>query len=256
MSSVTQSTSDARGRLYEWFASTPGRLVLEAEIEQLSRILPNLFGYYLVQVGRLSPADMLSHTRVLNAFIVEIDQNLSECPYPLLLGRPSALPVASDSVDVVLLPHVLEFEDKPHEALREAQRALVPEGSVLISGFNPWSMLGLARVALRRRGLAPWTGHFLGLNRLKDWLALLGFQITGVETYFFRPPLLSEGLMNRLRSMESLGARVWPYLAGAYLLSAKKKVVPLTPIRPRWSSRRGLVNVGLAEPSARAGVRD
>ncbi|NIR29280.1 MAG: methyltransferase domain-containing protein [Gammaproteobacteria bacterium] len=254
MSSVMQSTSDARRRLYEWFASTPGRLVLEAELEQLNRILPNLFGYYVVQVGRLSPVDMLSHTRVLNAFIVEIDRNLSECPYPRVLGTPSALPVGSDSVDVVLLPHVLEFEQNPHQALREAQRALVPEGSVLISGFNPWSMLGLSRLALRRRGLAPWTGHFLGLNRVKDWLALLGFKVTGIETYFFRPPLRSERLMSRLRSMESLGARAWPYLAGAYLLTAKKKVTPLTPIRPRWSARRGLVNVGLAEPSARGAI--
>lgn len=255
MSSTRQSASDARRLLSEWFRATPGRLILEAEIEQLSRILPSLFGYYLVQVGRLSPVDMLAHTRVLNAFIVEIDENLSECGYPRLLGSPDALPLASDSVDALLLPHVLEFEERPHEALREAQRALIPEGSLLISGFNPWSLLGLSRVLLRRRGLPPWTGHFLGLNRLKDWMVLLGFEIATIETCFFRPPLRSEPLMSRLGMLERAGARVCPYLAGAYLVVAKKKVIPLTPIRPRWASRRGLAEVGLAKPSARDAAR-
>lgn len=254
MLSSTKSARDVRRRLYEWFSCTPGRLILEAEVEQLNRILPNLFGYYLLQVGRLSPVDMLSHTRVLDAFIVEIDQNLSEYDGPHLFGSADALPVASDSVDVVLLPHVLEFEEHPHQALREAHRVLIPEGNLLISGFNPWSMMGLSRLLLRRGGLAPWSGQFLGLNRVKDWLALLGLDVTAVNSYFFRPPLHSERVLGRLRFMEGAGARVWPYLAGAYLVVAKKRVVSLTPIKPRWATRRRLVEVGLAKPSARTGM--
>ena len=90
-----------------------------------------------------------------------------------------------------MLAHVLEFEPTPHEALREAQRVLVPEGHVVIAGFNPWSLMGIWRAVLHRSGVTPWSGDFLGLSRLEDWLALLSFDVTQVESLFFRPPFKS-----------------------------------------------------------------
>ena len=56
------------------------------------------------------------------------------------------LPFDAQSIDLILLPHALEFIDNPHEVLREVDRVLRPEGRVLILGFNPWSLFGLRRV--------------------------------------------------------------------------------------------------------------
>jgi len=246
------SATQARQHLGEWLSTSPGRLIMEAEARALEAVLPDLFGYYLVQVGALSPVEMLSHTRVLHSVVVDIDGVFEGCPYPVVRGEAGRLPVASESVDVLLLPHVLEYEPQPHEALREAQRVLVPEGSLILSGFNPWSLVGAWRVALGHRGASPWTGRFLGLNRIKDWLSLLAFDVTAIRPYFFRPPLRSERIMGRLRFLEEAGVRAWPYFAGAYLLVARKKVIPVTPIRPRWAARPGLRPVGAAEPTVRA----
>ena len=182
--------------------------------------------------------------------MIDIDGAVAPSPYPEVCGAACSLPVESDSVDVVLLPHVLEFEPDPHAALREAFRILVPEGYLLISVFNPWSLMGMWRLWGARSGSPPWQGQFLGAIRIKDWLALLGFDVLSSEPCFFRPPLRRERLLQRLACMEAFGKRAFPYLAGANVLVAKKRISTLTPIRPAWKLRRKLAGVGLAGPTA------
>lgn len=252
MTDNVEVSSTRRRGINEWFAQMPGTLVLDSEIAVLRRTLPDLFGYYLVQVGRLGNVDMIGASRVLNRMIVDIEGSAIESNYTTVRGTAQALPIDSDAVDVVVLPHVLEFEETPHEALREVQRILVPEGHVVITGFNPWSFMGVWRNILHRSRGAPWSGNFLGLNRIKDWLALLGFDVIGVHRLFFRPPFKNRRMMERLRLLERVaGEFASTFGAGVYVLVAKKRVSTLTPIKPKWSTRRRLVSVGIVEPTAR-----
>ena len=241
----------SRNRLYEWLSCGPGGLIADAESRHLERILPDLFGYHLVQVGHLGSRDVLSQSRILNRMVVEIDQAPPPAGYASIRARADALPIESDSVDVVLLPHVLEFELEPHQALREASRIVVPEGHIVVCGFNPISLTGLWRLALRRTGSAPWSGRFVGVNRIKDWFALLGFDILGLDGYFIRPPVRSPRLLSRLDCFERAAHPRLPILGAAYVVHARKRVTTLTPIRPRWRPRRRLAAVGLAGPAAR-----
>ena len=234
--------------MHRWLTGIPGRLVVEAELDHLRRLLPNLFGYYVVQVGRLGRFDLLGQSRILQRLVVELDGDPAATQYPAACGSATALPVDSHSVDVVVMPHILEFEAHPHEALREALRVLVPEGHLVLCGFNPWSLLGLRQLLGPRRAM-PWSGHFLGLSRIKDWLALLGFDVLALESCFFRPPFRDERVQRRLRFLDVAGRTAWPYFAGAYVVLARKRVTTLTPLRPRWNPRRRLVAVGLTGPS-------
>ena len=238
-----------------WYRLHLGRLLLESECALLGEVLPNLFGYHLIQVGRLADADLLSTSRIGHRVVLDADVELNNPP-PNLYARPDTLPINSDSVDVLVLPHTLEFEADPHEVLREAERVLIAEGSIVILGFNPWSLWGLWRLFLWRTRIPPWCGRFMSLTRIRDWLALLGFDEVQVVPYFFRPPLHHLGVMEKLKVMERLGARWWPKLAGAYILVAKKRMATLTPIKPRWRRQRSLVNAGMAEPTARNMRRD
>lgn len=244
-------------QLRNWYAQPLGQGLLDAECRVLDDVLPDLFGYYLVQLGATMGA-YLSGASLIRRHVL-----IDRCHAGALIGDERAagragalhahagmLPLRSDSVDVVLLPHMLDFGVAPHEVLREVERVLVPEGYVVIMGFNPWSLWGLRRLfTWRRHGQAPWHGTFRGTLRIKDWLALLGFDVVSTRFCFFRPPLKHAGLMKRLQWMERLGGRWWPYLGGTYIIVAKKRVVTLTPIKPRWRPRRSLIRGGVIKPS-------
>jgi SAM-dependent methyltransferase len=236
-----QCYEDLRG----WYSELLGREVWEAEYAQIERVIANLFGYHILQLGAVGQRALLDGSRILHRVVVDFGHNRAH-----LYALPEALPILTDSIDVIVLPHTLEFGDDPHEILREADRSLIPEGHLIVLGFNPWSLWGLRRLLSPGDGRAPWCGRFLGLSRLKDWLGLLGFDTVYVKTFFFRPPLRSRALLNRLQVMETIGGRGWPLPAGLYLLLAKKRVIALTPIRPRWRPKRRLIAAGVTEPTA------
>lgn len=245
---------ETRKELHAWYGHDPGDLLLEMERGHLDEVLHDLFGYHLLQVGCFHDRDLLAASRISHRVVVDADIVQRNSSSTTLRGCAAGLPIATDSVDVVVLPHTLEFESDPHQVLREAERVLIAEGHVIVLAFNPWSLWGVWRSILARRGIPPWSGRFLGLIRIKDWLALLGFDVVLVRQYFFRPPLRRDGVMRRLMFMEKLGARMWPRLSGAYMVVAKKRVTTLTPIRPHWRPRRSLVGMP-ARPCARSGSR-
>ncbi len=121
-------------------------------------------------------------------------------------------------------------------------------GSAIVAGHWVWT--GLWRLALKRKGAAPWCGHFFTQYRLRDWLELLGFELQTTHTLFYTPPLGNTRLQNIFESLDHVGRLLWPLFAGVYILSARKRSSTLTPIRPRMAYRRKLVGVSLAGPSS------
>ena len=235
--------------LREWFDTPLGRRLLQQEKRVLDSLLPQLFGYHLVQIGCVGGPDWLAASRI---------KHRCRLATPYLPGTgeeasaqcaADSLPIAGDSVDVVVLAHVLEFELQPHQVLREVERILIPEGHMLLVGFNPLSLWGLRRLAEFRRR-SPWQGRFRTASRIKDWLALLGFELVSQHSVLFAPPFDNRLLQRQWGFLEASGRRWWPYLGAAYILLAKKRVATLTPIKPRWLSETKSVLAGnAARPS-------
>jgi SAM-dependent methyltransferase len=252
VSAVAPRRDAGREALRSWLSEPAGQRLVAREQQLIRAHLGNLFGYNLLQVGALPGADLLASSRVLHRTLMDLGDGgpLPPCD-SVLRGSASALPVGSSCVDVVVLPHVVEFEPRPHEALREAARVLIPDGYLLLSSFNPWSLLGLWRVALRHTGQPPWDGHFLTLRRLKDWLELLDFDLVNASPMFFEPPLSGNRLLRHLLVCEPAARHLCPLLGGCQLVLARKRIANVTPIRPRLGYRRRLVGVSLAGPPAR-----
>ncbi len=170
-------------------------------------------------------------------------------------GRGTELPIATQSMDLVLLPHVLEFAADPHQILREVDRVMMPEGRLIVIGFNPWSLWGL-RQALGRRGEDhPWCGDFISMVRLKDWLALLGFDVSAGRLVCYVPPMANERWLKRFSFMEAAGDRWWGIAGGVYMMQAIKRVQGMRLITPRWKERR-LGEQAVAPLSRRGGTRE
>lgn len=239
-----------RIQLRNWYRQRLGQRLLRAERRELDQVLPNLFGYHLLQVG--SPVDTLlsASSLIPNRVLLETNNPATAAAMkvkPQLHADAHALPIADDSVDVVLLAHTLEFEQDPHQVLREADRILVPEGHIVLLGFNPFSTWGVWRLLISRWSQAPWNGQFRSAFRIRDWLSLLGYDVTVSHSFFFRPPVRSEGVMRRLKLLELAGRRLWPFTGAVYLLVARKRMVTLTPIKPRWRPGRSLVGAGIVK---------
>ena len=250
--------SGAGRDLGDWHRSTPGSLVLDTECRRLGLLLANVFGYHLLLLGSDDYLSILHFARVqhctrleapsLGAPAMPMPGAGAAPPHSTIKGVAGAMPVASDSVDIVVLPHVLEFERDPHGPLRETERVLVPEGHVIVAGYNAVGLLGAWNLVRRRE--APWNGRFYTASRVRDWLSVLGFDTVASEGCFFRPPLRSDRVMRSLRVFETAGPRFWPRLCGTWFLVARKRTATLTPLRPRWRARRKAIReAGLAGPA-------
>lgn len=241
--------------LQRWFSRAPGTLLLDAERTVLKQILPYLFGYHIVQLGRLGQHTLMQGSRISHQVLIEVDGHSQlvggATERAQLRCLAAFLPFEADSVDVMILPHVLEFNRDPHQVLREVERSLIPEGHVVILGLNPWSLWGLWRMFLAWRADPPWCGRYLTVSRLRDWLHLLGFDVETTRRVYYRPPLRSVRANQKLAFLEKLGAYLWPVFGAAYIVVGKKRLIPLTPIRMHWDARRRLIASGLAEPSTR-----
>lgn len=233
----------------DWFRHPPGDRLAALERDLLSGMVSDLFGYQLVQVGDLGgDVSHLAHCPIKAKTLV----GEAEAPpgVGMILADPQQLPIASDSVDAMLLIHTLDFAQDPHRVLREVERVLIAEGRVIVTAFNPFSLWGLRRLVAWRRREVPWCGHFLSYPRLNDWLALLGFGVERVDVMEFRPPTRHA----QLDWLERTGRQVWPMFAGVYAVRAVKRVARVTPLKPRWPRLRAVGSRAI-EPTARE-VRD
>jgi SAM-dependent methyltransferase len=231
----------------DWLATRPGRTLLEFEQRVLAEALSDVVGFEMLQVGRWGEgAKLASSARAQHHWLVAPDAQGAGS----IRAHPHALPVASGSIEGVLLPHTLEHAPNPHEILREVERVLMGEGQVAICGFNPLGPWGL-RNHLSRGRFLPHAVRLLGEGRIRDWLRLLGFEVVLSQRFLFVVPWRRRGGADAGSWFERRGPELFAPFAGAYLVKARKRVRALTPIRPVWQRSR-VVTVGAAEPSTRS----
>jgi len=215
--------------LEQWLAGAQGRYAMAWEQQQLDLAVSDIFGFNALQIG-LPQCDFLRANRI------PLRQTAGESGPVNVRCALTALPFASHSIDLVILPHVLEFYAEPHQILREIERILIPEGQVIIIGFNPLSLWGLHR-RRQRRGDFPWNGNYLSTARLRDWLQLLGFEVDRGSFGCYVPPFTQEKWLQRWRFMESAGRRWWGFSGGVYVLRAIKRTHAMRLITPTWRSK-------------------
>ena len=225
--------------LADWLQSPTGARLLAAERAVVAEPLRRVFGSQLLQVGAWGAAEEFID---LAGTVRRVVCAARPAPGIGFIAEDWQLPVTSHSVDAVLLPHTHERSSEPHQLLRECERVLAGGGRLIVLGFNPWSVVGLRRL-LSRGGWPPQIEQLYSERRLRDWLSLLNFDVTGVQRYF---PAFAES-EGRLRHR----ARGLPGYYGGYLLVAVKRVHAVTPLRRLWR-RPERVPTGLAEPTTRS----
>lgn len=207
--------------LSTWLKKEPGALLVEMERAQLKRLLKPVAGDYLIQIGGLPELVAASPIRFKWYFNTQAKSGSIQVAL-------DELPLIPESVDVIVMVHVLEFTTNPQVVLREVYQALAPGGQLIILSLNPWSLWGFTREV----------PHFWPAWRVKNWLRELRLRIVMSDTFCFRPPLHSVKWWRRLLWMEAIGPFCFPSLGGFYILAAQKRVAGITPlVQQAWSKK-------------------
>ncbi|ADG16161.1 class I SAM-dependent methyltransferase [Paraburkholderia atlantica] len=278
-----------------WTDSPPGRYVLDWEQTQLDRVVSDVFGYHALQLG-LPQLDALRENRMPCRGLVLDAASGASAPYtyppPAPRGSVSGisgagnrgddpanaapgapglhapagrsavwcdlldLPFEAQSVDLLVMPHTLEFTSDPHRLLREAERVLVPEGQLIILGFNSLSLWGVRQSIGKMTGrpFVPSAVDLIAFTRLKDWIKLLGFDLERGRFGCYRPPLASDQWLARYGFMEAAGDRWWPIFGATYMIKAIKRVRGMRLVGP-LKVKKPVLAAGLA-PAATPNTRN
>jgi len=237
--------------LSEWFESPLGQLVVCKEQEFIDDELRNLFGYHLLQLSVAQQLDLTQASRISHRFALY--PQASALPVVTGLADYNHLPLPPNSIDLVLLHHVLDYSQKPHQVLREASSVLISQGHLVVVGFNPWSLFGLWRWLIRFFSRAPqWRHQSLRLGRVLDWLAVLDFEPLVVKHGFYCPPCHTPKVTRYLQWMERWGKRLSLPGGGFYVIVARKDSLAMTPLKPQWQGYAGLRGWGVVKILGRA----
>lgn len=242
--------------LHDWFNTAPGQYLLQWECAQLDIAVADVFGYHAVQLG-LPELRGLRANRMPHQWLA-VGHAPDATEHTAIVTDFAALPFPEASLDLLVLPHTLEFSADPHATLREVERVLVPEGRVVICGLNPASLWGWKQRrehAYQRLGLGrlylPGGGEFIGYWRLRDWLRLLSFEVESGSFGCYRPAVRSKVWLDRTAWMDTLGGKYWSIFGAAYCITAVKRVRGMRVLGPAWKRSPRLANAPVAvAPSA------
>lgn len=239
--------------LSDWFETPLGQSLLREEQGAIDDALQCVFGYHQLQIGVSGRLDLLGESRISHRFILHTRPEFN--PRLSALVDFNHLPLPAETMDSILLHHVLDFSQSPHHLLREAARVLIPRGHLIIVGFNPWSLWGVCASVLRLFTSRPrWRFQYLRIGRLLDWLTLVDMEAIDIYQGFYRPPLPQEKAIKYLHWMDRWGKRLRLACGGFYVIVARKDHLTLTPIKPTWQQYRplrGLAVTRIVGPVAR-----
>ena len=218
----------------QWFATDRGQFLLETEKELLDTILPRMFGHHACTLGILPDASLLDKTQIVHkTWLTPLDER---CEGATVRLSVNSWPIQPRSMNMVLLHHSLEFSDRPHRMLREACRAIVPGGRLVVVGFNPRSLWNIVRMAGLGEDRIIRRGRFYQPRRINDWLTLLNFRQCDLNYGGGLFPLTCVLNPCHRHSLEHYISSSSLGLGSFYVLVAVKERSGLIPYDRRWRS--------------------
>lgn len=232
--------------LNQWYSTGSGKAILAQEKVLIEPAIQNLFGYFFVQIGVPSSAHLIASSRIKYKLLIDplfeygVSEIVNTPNYHLIRADLDYLPIGKEKADVVLLPHTLESAADPYYLLRQVDSMLVPEGHVVITGFNPYGCF-IMRHRWFKRDREFDQAKLETAKRIKEWLQVLGYDIqmqsySSVTCFVKRP---SEGvLISIIEWLERGLSRLGLQFGNVYCLVAKKRVDSPTLVGSKWHMPR------------------
>jgi SAM-dependent methyltransferase len=216
---------------------------------ELKHLLSGMFGYFALLYSQRAKALVGDNVVVKHPLIISTEQCDTDvcCSY-------HELPFASDSIDLVVLPEIMQSSRYPHQILREIERVLIPEGYMILILENPLSAISLKKRIISAILAKQATPSLFGKLRIKDWFRLLGLEVCNDIPISPLQQQIADS--NWPQWFKRVTAWWSEYTSGYYIVVAKKKVSTMTPIRPSWRRNPKLVSPRFADTSVSSQVDD
>lgn len=241
-------SSEISRALETWYSRPRSEVLWERTGERLQAILDLAFGYHVVQLGPL-PGRRLVDGSPINHRILAGPCHDGAAPVDLCC-HGDELPLESDSVDMLVAFHALEFDAHPHGCLREMQRVLRSQGHLVIIGFNPRSLMGASMAVQGLRPSGLWHHHRpVSLHRLTDWLRLLDCELASVQHLFPLPPAGESRLRGLAEKVDRWATRHRLPGGSLYIVHAVKQIAGMRRPLPKPATLRALPGLTVAAGS-------
>jgi SAM-dependent methyltransferase len=213
-----------RDFLFAYYQTPRGKLLRDLEVEYLGGAIIVSCKQTVLQIGGLGWENEFVDCTLYTNYTILDAKNLGYKDARKIRAKAYHLPLQSDSVDMIILPHLLEFDAFRFQTMREVERVLKPEGTVVILNFNPWSIWVRYQYLWDKRLADSWRGHFIRRARVIDWLKLLNFEVTTVSQFN----------LDSIKTTHVKMANAFSLSSTAYGVKAIKRrynLIPLTPVR-------------------------
>lgn len=214
-----------RNFLFSWYQTPRGKLLKQLEIEYLRRSITVSCKQTILQIGGLGWENEFIDSSLYKKFVILDSKKLGACAASKIQAKAFLLPLKSDSVDMILLPHLLEFDAFRFQTMREIERVLKPEGIVIILNFNPWSLWVRYQFLWDKKMADSWRGHFISQSRVLDWLKLLNFEVTMASEFHLESTASMHG--KSIKKNCSLSTTAYAIRA----IKRRYNLIPLTPVK-------------------------
>ncbi|AIL33057.1 class I SAM-dependent methyltransferase [Basilea psittacipulmonis] len=200
----------------QWANSHFGQYILSIEQKKILEFISNKHHIKAIQFG-MNGLNFLENDLIDTTVIVSEETDACS-KNRLFMPSFTHLPLEDNSVDLVLLPHTLNFYPQAQKILHEAIRILKKQGTLILTAFNPDS-LALSKRFYRHHPIESFI-HIRDLYHT-SYSSGISWQFGDFLSYI--PYTQNPYWIKKLNFLEKAGNRWWPTQSNIFILCGKKE---------------------------------
>lgn len=214
-------------QLNHWLDTESGMRIVRRIHRHFSVLLPKLYGSHLLQVGIEEKGSWLEKSAIYHHYF--------SLPFKGRAGSATCnhlhdIPFATHSVDLLIVPFVLNLISEPELFLEEADRVVRAGGHVVFINIHPLGYWGRCGQFLNRAPEVLQAQKLFSAAAITKQLRHYGFETQLIQDFYHAPPFIKSKMAEEF--FHQLG-NLLPIPSTFYLLLALKKEMRL--IKPQWT---------------------
>jgi SAM-dependent methyltransferase len=224
--------------LFALYQTPRGKLLQAMEAKYLKRSITVSCKQTQLQIGGLGWENEFIDCSLYQNYLILDGKGFGTSAALKVNAKAYNLPIQTESMDLVIIPHMLEFDAHRFRTMREVHRVLKPGGELVILNFSPLSFYVRFQFLWDKKFGESWRAHFISRSRVQDWLKLLNFEVLHTAEFGLDAFTITNGdFASITKSIFSIG----------YGLKVVKRQYSLIPFEPVKQAKSQFVaaNAGL-----------